>query len=83
MAFKARIGSMGNYRWKAGPNELNSLGDYLYEETKTANEIVQLGWQKAGFWACGNVIVYDGQFYKAYEYGIVTIDFKKDDGTTE
>lgn len=83
MAFKARIGSMGNYRWKAGPNELNSLGDYLYEETKTANEIVQLGWQKAGFWAWGNGIVYDGQFYKADEYGIVTIDFKKDDGTTD
>ena len=83
MAFKSRIGSMGNYRWKAGPNELNSLGDYLYEETKTANEITQLGWQKAGFWAWGNGIYYDGQFYQADEYGIVTLEFKKDDGTLD
>ena len=83
MAFKSRIGSMGNYRWKAGPNELNSLGDYLYEETKTANEIVQLGWQKSGFWAWGNGVVYEGQFLQADEYGIVTIDYKKDDGTVD
>lgn len=83
MAFKSKVGSMGNYRWKAGPNELNSLGDYLYEETKTASEICQVGWQRQGFWAWGNGVYYEGMFFEADEYGIVSIDFRRDDGTID
>ena len=34
--FRERVGSMGNFRWKSGPNELNSLDDYLYDKTDIA-----------------------------------------------
>lgn len=82
-AFKEKIGSMGNYRWKAGPNELNSLGDFLYETTTTANEVKQLGWNSKGFWSWGNGVMFEGQWMHVDDYGIVSLDFKKDDGTID
>jgi len=80
MNFRERVGSMGNFRWKAGPEELNNFGDYLYDNTETAVEIKQLGWNHAGFFVWGNGIVYDGKFLKVDDYGIVRIDRYNDKG---
>lgn len=83
MNFRERVGSMGNFRWKAGPEELNCLGDYLYDNTETAVEIKQLGWNHAGFFVWGNGIVFDGKFMKVDDYGIVRIDRYNDKGEVE
>lgn len=78
--FRERVGSMGNFRWKAGPNELNALGDYLYDNTETAVEIKQLGWNRAGFYVWGNGILSEGCFLPVDAYGIVRIDRYDDKG---
>lgn len=80
MNFRERVGSMGNFRWKAGPEELNAFGDYLYDNTETAVEIKQLGWNKSGFFVWGNGIVYEGKFLPVDDYGIVRIDRYNDKG---
>lgn len=82
-SFRERVGSMGNFRWKAGPNELNSLGDYLYDRTETAVEIKQLGWNHAGFFVWGNGIVHEGTFLPVDDYGIVRIDRSDDMGKVQ
>ena len=71
--FMVRVEGMGNYIWKASQRELNKLKSYLYEKTETAEEIIQLGWQRQGFFAFGNGIYYDGHFLKVDDYGIVRL----------
>ena len=78
--FRERVGSMGNFRWKAGQGELNTFGDYLYDNTETAVEIKQLGWNQAGFFVWGNGIVTGGKFLDVDEYGICRVDRYDVDG---
>ena len=72
--FRQRIEGLGNYIFEAGEPQLIKLKRYLYEQTETATEIVQLGWQRQGFYAFGNGIFYQGRFHKADHYGIVRLD---------
>lgn len=81
--FRERVGSMGNFRWKAGPVELNALGDYLYDNTETAVEIKQLGWNTSGFYVWGNGILKDGKFLGVDDYGICRIDRYDDNGNIQ
>lgn len=74
-SFKVRIESLGNFLWLSGEQELNKLKLYLYEKTETCFEISQMGWQKQGFYAWANGI-YNGQFTKTDENGIVKHDGK-------
>jgi DNA primase catalytic core len=69
-AFKLVVESRGNFLWEATDTELNKLKRYLYEETKSCLEIVQLGWQRDGFYAWGNGI-FNTKFTKVDEVGIV------------
>lgn len=71
--FKLRVEGLGNYIWEAKEEQLTKLKGFLYEKTETASEITQLGWQKDGFFAFGNGIVYNGQWMKADDYGIVRL----------
>lgn len=71
--FRQRIEGLGNYIFEANEQCLIKLKRYLYEQTKTAMEIIQLGWQKQGFYAFGNGILYQGSFIKADQYGIVNL----------
>ena len=48
---------------------------YLYEQTETATEITQLGWQRKGFYAFGNG-VFDTEWHPVDEYGIVRLGEK-------
>ena len=72
--FRQRIEGLGNYIFEAGEPQLIKLKRYLYEQTETATEIVQLGWQRQGFYAFGNGVFYQGRFHKADHYGIVRLE---------
>ena len=71
--FSQRIEGLGNYIWMAPSNRLTQLKTYLYENTDTATRIDQLGWQSAGFYAFGNGIFANGNWYPVDEYGIVRL----------
>lgn len=76
--FKTRTRSAGNFVWEAGPNELTALEKYLYNDTPSADEIKQLGWQKKWrFYAWGNGGLDDGTFEKADQFGIINIRGQK------
>ena len=72
--FKTRLETAGNYIWEVSAAEVTQLKRFLYEETPSADEIRQLGWQKRwGFYAWGNGGLDDGRFEKADKYGIINI----------
>lgn len=71
--FRQRIEGMGNFIFEASEKELIKLKKFLYEQTETATEIVQLGWQRQGFYAWGNGI-YDGIWHPVDEFGIVRLN---------
>lgn len=76
--FKTRVETKGNYVWEAGPNEVTLLKKYLYDDTPSADEIKQLGWQKRyQFYAWGNGGLDDGHFEKADDFGIVNMRGQK------
>lgn len=70
--FKQRIEGLGNYIWLATDKELTKLKMYLYEQTETATEVKQMGWQREGFYAFGNG-AYDDTWHAADEFGIVRL----------
>ncbi len=72
--FSERVEGMGNFIWLAKQEQLNRLKMYLYEQTETAVEITQLGWQQQGFWAFGNGVFIDGEWIAADDYGIVRLE---------
>lgn len=71
--FKQKVEGLGNFIWMATEKELTKLKSYLYEKTETAIQIIQMGWQRQGFFAFGNGVFYDGSFIKVDEYGIVRL----------
>lgn len=75
-AFRCSVESEGNFVWCAGESELIKLKKYLYEKTDICNEIVQLGWQKQGFYAWANGI-FNGEFTQIDSHGIVDHSGKK------
>lgn len=70
--FKQKVEGLGNYIWLASERELTKLKMFLYEQTETATEITQLGWQRKGFFAFGNGC-YDTEWHPVDEYGIVRL----------
>ncbi len=72
--FSERVEGLGNFIWLAKQDQLNKLKMFLYEQTETATEITQLGWQSRGFWAFGNGAILDGRYIPADDYGIVRLD---------
>lgn len=71
--FRQRVEGLGNYIFEANETCLIKLKRYLYEQTQTAVEITQLGWQRQGFYAFGNGALYQGSFIKADDFGIVSL----------
>ncbi len=70
--FKQKVEGMGNYIWLATEKEMTKLKMFLYEQTETAVEITQLGWQRKGFFAFGNG-AFDTDWHPVDEYGIVRL----------
>lgn len=73
--FKQKVEGLGNYIWLATEKEMTRLKMYLYEQTETAVEITQLGWQRKGFYAFGNG-VFDTEWHPVDDYGIVRLGDK-------
>lgn len=71
--FRQRVEGLGNYIFEANETCLIKLKRYLYEQTQTAIEIRQLGWQRQGFYAFGNGGFYQGSFIKADDFGILSL----------
>ena len=77
VAFSTKVGGLGDYVWEATMKELNKLKRYLYAKTRSAREIVQLGWQKQDeFFAFGNGVMHQHQFVTADDEGIVDLGEK-------
>ena len=70
--FKIKVEGIGNFIWLATEKELTKLKMFLYEQTETAIEVTQLGWQRQGFFAFGNG-AFDTEWHPADEYGIVRL----------
>ena len=70
-AFRLKCESLGNFRFDGGEYGLSKIKAFLYEKTKSCKEIVQLGWQKEGFFAWSNGIFASGSFAEVDELGIV------------
>jgi DNA primase catalytic core len=73
-AFRLKCESLGNFRFDGGEYGLSKIKAYLYEKTRSCKEIVQLGWQKEGFFAWSNGIFSSGKFTEVDELGIVEHD---------
>jgi DNA primase catalytic core len=70
-AFRLKCESLGNFRFDGGEYGLSKIKAYLYEKTRSCKEIIQLGWQKEGFFAWSNGIFSSGNFTEVDELGIV------------
>lgn len=71
-AFQTAIESLGAYVWLAKQDQLNTLKEYLYAITESAEEIAILGWQKKqDFFAFANGIHNGLSFLPIDEHGIV------------
>lgn len=77
--FKRILESAGNYIWKVNADALTRLKTYLYDDTPSADEIRQLGWQKRwGFYAWGNGgMDTSGRFYKADKFGVFMMNDRR------
>ncbi len=72
--FQQKVGSLGNYIWKAKIDKLNVVKELLYTLTDSAELVKQMGWDAVnGFYAFGNGILKDGQFLKVDDLGIVRL----------
>ena len=71
--FKQKVEGLGNFIWLAKEEHLTKLKMYLYDKTETAVEIVQLGWQRKGFFCFGNGVVCNGEWLSSDDYGIVRL----------
>ncbi len=72
-AFQRNIEGRGNFMFWGTIAHFQKLKRKLYMETRTCQEIKNLGWQKEGFWAWSNGKTTDeGLFEEIDEYGIIT-----------
>lgn len=70
--FQQRVGSLGNFVWRAKIDKLNNVKEYTYAKTDSAERIRKLGWDNAGeFFAFGNGILLDGHFRRVDDLGII------------
>lgn len=68
--FQQKLAGVGNFIWEGNGAALIRLLKYLFEHTETATQVHTLGWHQAGFYAWGNGIWKDENFYKADDYGV-------------
>lgn len=74
--FQKNIEGKGNYIIEAivAKQQYTQLKKYIYEQTPTAREIQQLGWQKQGeFFAWGNGAFDGEEFIPANDYGLIKV----------
>lgn len=70
--FQQRVGSVGNYIWRAKIDKLNNVKEYLYRGTRSAERVRKMGWDAVnGFFAFGNGVFNGDRFLAVDELGIV------------
>ena len=70
--FQQRVGSVGNYIWRAKIDKLNNVKEYLYRGTRSAERVRKMGWDAAGgFFAFGNGVFNSERFLAVDDLGIV------------
>lgn len=70
--FQQRVGSVGNYIWRAKIDKLNNVKEYLYRGTRSAERVRKMGWDAVnGFFAFGNGVFNGERFLAVDELGIV------------
>lgn len=70
--FQRNVESKGNFMFWGQMGHFQKLKLKLYEETRTCDEIKNLGWQREGFWSWANgKLNEDGSFEEIDEYGVV------------
>lgn len=73
-AFKIRVGRRNNYIWKAKADKLETVKEFVYALTDSAEIVRQMGWDGVReFYAFGNGLLHKGTFYAADNLGIVTL----------
>ena len=68
--FQKKVEGIGTYLWEAGSAELIKLRKYLYENTKTAVSVKQMGYNPRAGYVFGNGI-WNDEFFAADENGVV------------
>lgn len=70
--FQQRVGSVGNYIWRAKIDKLNNVKEYLYRGTLSAERVRKMGWDGInGFFAFGNGVFNGDRFLAVDDLGIV------------
>lgn len=70
--FQQRVGSVGNYIWRAKIDKLNNVKEYLYRGTRSAERVRKMGWDAVnGFFAFGNGVFNGDRFLAVDDLGIV------------
>lgn len=70
--FQQRVGSVGNYIWRAKIDKLNNVKEYLYRGTRSAERVRKMGWDAINsFFAFGNGVFNGERFLPVDELGIV------------
>lgn len=70
--FQQRVGSVGNYIWRAKIDKLNNVKEYLYRGTRSAERVRKMGWDAVnGFFAFGNGVFNGDRFLAGDDLGIV------------
>ena len=70
--FQQRVGSVGNYIWRAKIDKLNNVKEYLYRGTRSAERVRKMGWDAVnGFFAFGNGVFNGDRFLSVDDLGIV------------
>lgn len=74
--FRQKCDSRGNFIWKGTNGDLTNLREFLYSDMPEAERLSRLGWHVDGFYVFGNGVLYNGEWVKPNELGIVCIGEK-------
>lgn len=72
--FRKKLLGLGNYSWTGNDAQLCQVVAWLQNNTDTAMEVKQLGWQQQGFFCFCNGILDHGVWHAVNEMGIVQLD---------
>lgn len=72
--FRNRIEREVNFMWYGTSSKFNKLRGILYSNMEVITKLSTLGWQKLGFYAFRNGVVFDGEWFPVDEEGIVRLD---------
>lgn len=74
-AFEKMVTDHGNFRFKGGRKELETIKTYLFDQMGTGVKIEVLGWQQDGFWVWNNKVSFpNGTFMEIDPNGLFSYE---------